>query len=910
MSSIFISHSSKDNELAKELERELAKQNHSSVFLDIDPEKGIIGGQSWERTLYRKLRACKAVIALVTDPYLASSWCFAEIALARMEGKPIFALKVEGLSDGATLPSILTENQYISMQPDPAQGYNRLWLGLKEIDLIGVSGDWNPNEPPYLGLNAFHEKHAPVFFGREDESRAGVELLERGSPNLIMTLGGSGSGKSSLVRAGILPRLRSDPDRWLIIEPFRPGSNPFMEMAGALVRSYRRYAPDGAARVGTIEELAQRLELSSERDGDDLKVEGEVQALTDDERVQRLMNQLQELQTEPPDNAHGKFLKFLDWSLDDLKRIVENPGGLALNISTSILIELAEDLRRVSNHPHARVLLVIDQFEESLARQTAEPIMDKFLYLLRVSLETEHSPLMALGTMRSDFLSRFQHSPELRGIDFESLSLGPMRIDGIRRVIEEPAKLAAIELEDGLADRLIADTGSANALPLLSFTLWKLWRDYRKDGLLEIKEYEMLGGLDGAIASEADGLLKIKEEAALRNAFLGMVRLTEDGVYARQPLHWDSEVLKPVHDTLEKFIERRLLVSYDNAGTRFVEVAHESLFYAWAPLKDWLEQDRAELLLKQELRRDTKTWNEQAKSRDYLWRGTRLQQAKLMLNKGELDKSERHFLQVSGRRQALWRLTIALSGVAVFITMAVATYLSQQAKQEAVAAHRKTEKAFINILASIDRYLSSDSVPGVIIADTNVLRVSGDEAEEYTLVRGHYGSGRVMALAHSGAISDNNKEGKIFLGAALAWAGVDFEEMPKIVYSVGHCEIVSDADAAVFRLPMEELAELEYKIEPMANLSQMSEVEGPTILIVGGAWASFSTEEINAVEHFVKVGGAVLIAGLKWSWDEYKEPNSAFNPCTFAPHSSARTKEQVNYPINELARPFGIQWLK
>ena len=87
MSAIFISHSSKDAEVAKSIEQRLAQRHHHSVFLDLDPEKGIVGGQSWERTLYRKLRSCRAVIAVCTDDYLRSHWCFAEIALARMEGQ-------------------------------------------------------------------------------------------------------------------------------------------------------------------------------------------------------------------------------------------------------------------------------------------------------------------------------------------------------------------------------------------------------------------------------------------------------------------------------------------------------------------------------------------------------------------------------------------------------------------------------------------------------------------------------------------------------------------------------------------------------------------------------------------------------------------------------------------------------
>jgi len=208
MSSIFISHSSSDNAIAQDLERRLTRQGHSSVFLDLDPEKGIVGGQSWERTLYRKIRACRAVIALITDDYLKSHWCFAEIALTRMEGKHLFALEVDPLSADAKLPSILTEKQYIDLMSGSEEAYGRLWRGLKEVDILGVKGEWDPQESPYLGFDAFQEKHAPLFFGREDEARAGVELLERGSPGLIMTLGPSGSGNSSLVRAAIIPRRR------------------------------------------------------------------------------------------------------------------------------------------------------------------------------------------------------------------------------------------------------------------------------------------------------------------------------------------------------------------------------------------------------------------------------------------------------------------------------------------------------------------------------------------------------------------------------------------------------------------------------------------------------------------------------------------------------------------------------
>lgn len=925
MSTIFISHSSKDNEFAKELERQLNKQNHSSVFLDFDPEKGIVGGQSWEQTLYRKLRACRAVIAICTDDYLSSQWCFAEIALARMEGKPIFALKVEGLSPDARMPSILSENQYIKMHPNPEEGWQRLWNGLREMDLLGLVGEWNPNDPPYLGLNAFDEKQAPVFFGREDESRNGVELLERGSPNLIMTLGASGCGKSSLVKAGILPRLRQDPDRWLIVEPFRPGSNPYRELAEAFVDTFKRYAPDHVDKLGGAEALAERLELSAtEHDANEQLDQGFVNDIADDKRVQRLINQLEELSNEPPDNAHGKFLQFLDWSVQDLKRICENPEqgyGFNLNISSSIVVDLAEELRRASGKSHARVLIVIDQFEELLSRKKAKKIMNSFLRLMRHSIEAEHTPLMVLGTMRSDFLGQFQHNDELRGIDFESLSIGPMTVDGVRRVIEAPARLAALELEEGLADRLIEDTGNTTALPLLSFTLWKLWRDFRDDGLIEVKEYETLGGLDGAIASEANALVSSGKETQIRNAFLQMVRLTDEGQYARRQVKWDSEELKPVHQELEKFVEQRLLVIREQAGEKIVEVAHESLFKAWKPLSRWLDAHRADLVLKKDLTREAKTWEEAGKPKDNLWRGTRLQLADHLLKAGQLNDQEKSFVKAGGRSRRIQRLTGVGTAVLVFIGMAffaakswIAEDKALEAQEQALIAQDEAEDAYANMIETVisvaHKLLPGGSQAGQVVADGTLLDIEGKETKEQLVVRGHYGLGKVMAVAHGGAISSATSEGELFIGPALAWTGL-YHVDPKVYYSVGHCEIVTDSEFNEFSLPLEAIRSWEYQIEPMANLldlSALDPISEEVILIIGNAWSAFSEEEINAVADFVNEGGGLLMAGLAWSWRDFSGVPQEFNPCTFNAHDNPEIPSTDVYPMNALGAAFGIKW--
>jgi hypothetical protein len=137
-------------------------------------------------------------VALVTEPYLASQWCFAEIALARMEGKQLFVLLTDPMSPSAKLPSILTDEQFMDLRSDPEDAYHRLWNGFRVKGITPQTHrEWGPEDPPYPGLRAFEERDAPIFFGRDDEVREGVELLNQvrrqGFPRLVMVLGASGS---------------------------------------------------------------------------------------------------------------------------------------------------------------------------------------------------------------------------------------------------------------------------------------------------------------------------------------------------------------------------------------------------------------------------------------------------------------------------------------------------------------------------------------------------------------------------------------------------------------------------------------------------------------------------------------------------------------------------------------------
>jgi WD40 repeat protein len=249
LSTIFISHSSRDNEAARAMQAWLEGRGLTGVFLDFDPALGIPVGVDWEQELYQRLRACRAVVALVSPAWLASPWCFFELRQARFLGKAVFPVRIAPCQSGPILGDI----QEGDLVTDPEAGHRQLWEGLQRAGLDpSTMLHYDPARPPYPGLQALQEADAVVFFGRDDDISDGLDALaslrRTGGARLLLLLGASGSGKSSLLRAGLLPRLRRDPDAWTVIEPFRPGERPLDELASALVATGSRLglqaAPD------------------------------------------------------------------------------------------------------------------------------------------------------------------------------------------------------------------------------------------------------------------------------------------------------------------------------------------------------------------------------------------------------------------------------------------------------------------------------------------------------------------------------------------------------------------------------------------------------------------------------------------------------------------------------------------
>src|SRR5262249_10537384 len=155
--------------------------------------------------------------------------------------------------------------------------------------------------------------------------------------------------------------------------------------------------------------------------------------------------------------------------------------------------------------PDATAIVAVDQFEEFLftpgADEKGRGRADRFLAALRTLCELEGAPYHLLCTLRSDFLGAFQDHVALRGIPSETLVVEPLDVVDLPRVIEAPAALAGVAVEQRLVAEMVHDAESQDALPLLAFALRELYERYAHEGMLDLGHYrEKLGGLQRAVS--------------------------------------------------------------------------------------------------------------------------------------------------------------------------------------------------------------------------------------------------------------------------------------------------------------------------------------------------------------------------------------------------------------------------
>jgi energy-coupling factor transporter ATP-binding protein EcfA2 len=438
---------------------------------------------------------------------------------------------------------------------------------------------------PYVGLDAFREETSSVFFGRQRLSQLLLDRLQ--SSRFLAVVGPSGSGKSSLVLAGLLPALKR-------------GAIPAQE--GAPGSEEWRYAPRIVPGSDPLANLARALQSAGE------KGEGAV--------------------------------KSRQW-------LAEQAGRL--RSSKHHLTEI------VNGTGHAPTVIVVDQFEELFTLCTDETARVAFAKnLLQLSQEPGHRHTVIL-TMRTDFETFILRLPGFQPFFEQALvRVTPLNAAELREAIERPAEAVGLKFEAGVVEALLQDIlGEPAALPLLQFTLLKLW-EHRDRNRITWDAYGRLGGGRLALARSADELydsLIPEEQYTARRILLRLVR-PGDGLEVtssrirRDALYQAGEARDRVDRVLQKLINARLLrlTEGDTPADRQVEVAHEALVRNWPRLVEWLDEERERIRERVRLTEAAEQWEEIGRDAGALLRGALLEAARRY---NDLNQTEAAFVQAS-----------------------------------------------------------------------------------------------------------------------------------------------------------------------------------------------------------------------------------------------------------------------
>lgn len=464
MARIFLSHSHDDNFEASAVRDWLVSEGWDDVFLDLDPERGIVAGERWERALHQAAMRCEAVIFLVSKSWLDSGWCRKEYQLARSLNKQLFGVLIDsnltlanippeykgtwqavdfgGGTDGQVFRTTLPGSHKESHVTFGRDGLRRLKRGLEKAGLDPMYFPWpppqEPNRSPYRGLKPLETTDAGIFFGRDAPIVEAIDRLRGISdgepPRILVIIGASGAGKSSFLRAGLLPRLKRDDRHFVVLPPIRPERAALSGENGLLGALYT--ASPGRGRAGVRQAISQ--------------------------------------------GAAGVRPLLLE--------ILRKAVGESLG---------SEDLRK----PPA-VVIAVDQGEE-LFRGEGSDEAHALLVLLRDLTSADGPTVIVVFAIRSDSYDALEHAKPLEGLPQATLPLLPLPRGAYKEVIEGPAARVTeggnrLEVEPRLTQSLLDDIeqgGGSDALPLIAFTLEQLWLEFGSAGSLRLIDYQAFGGL-------------------------------------------------------------------------------------------------------------------------------------------------------------------------------------------------------------------------------------------------------------------------------------------------------------------------------------------------------------------------------------------------------------------------------
>jgi formylglycine-generating enzyme required for sulfatase activity len=488
---------------------------------------------------------------------------------------------------------------------------------------------------PFRGLQAFHLSHAAVFFGRTQARNELREILAKqdGTPHaLLLVMGASGSGKSSLVQAGLLADLKT----------------PGMVGRVALCRHAIMRPGDGDDPVGAL--AAALLTPTA----------------------------LPELSTLAYDGA--------------ALATVLRAGGGPVEIAIRQGLSAAGQAAGLTAHAESRLLLIVDQLEELFTRDSLTDA-DRAGFVASLEALAATRLVWIVATLRSDFFAHLQQLPGLLALAPAEARyvLSSPKPSEIAQMVRFPAREAGLRFEVDAAtgiglDDTIEQAASRNAaaLPLLSFLLDQLWQLRTESGTLTYEAYRRLGGLEGSLGRRAAEVFEAQSEdvrRALPDVIRALVTVTPGAGVAtsRSAKLSDFPQGTPRRQLLDALLDpsARLVVIGDDTGAGpQVRVAHEALVSHWEAARQQVVADMRDLELRARLDQAAQLWREaepQHRASLLLASGLPLDEARDLAVRwpSGLDSATQEFITASRkaafRRRA--RLTASVAGALVAIPL-------------------------------------------------------------------------------------------------------------------------------------------------------------------------------------------------------------------------------------------------
>ncbi|GAB7103011.1 hypothetical protein JCM4814A_13250 [Streptomyces phaeofaciens JCM 4814] len=593
---------------------------------------------------------------------------------------------------------------------------------------------------PYRGLASYRRQDARWFFGRERSTEALVAQLRaaEGAGGLVMLVGASGAGKSSLLSAGLVPVLQKGglgdedcPGRHVL--QLVPGSDPTAELAARIPELAPLLGPPPPDRAAP----SSRAHLGPASPGAD----GEA----------------------APAPAPAP---------------VPEPGTPEFTLAVREAVT-AWALRQ--EPAAAPPVVIVDQFEETFTLCADESSRRTLVQTLHAACTPAGpdgtAPVLVVLGIRADFYEQCLGHPELAdALQHRHMVLGPLTGTELREAVTGPAKAVGLELEPGLAELIVREVSAdgprgahdAGVLPLLSHALLATWQR-RKAGRLTLAGYRASGGIQGAVAATAERAwsgLDPAARTAARLLLLRLVRLGEDTQATRRrgtrrQLAAESTDPGKTEESLEALVRARL-VTLDSES---VEITHEALLTAWPRLREWIDEDRSDHLLRQRLEEDGRSWEGSNRDSSLLYRGSRLEQARSWAKTAGntfLTRSAVDFLAASVRlrRRTVWIGRAAVSALVVLAMLAVGAAV--------VAWQQRNDAVFEQVVAEADRVQYTDpSLSAQLDLVAHRLR-PGDEGARNRLISIVNAPLATPLLGHTGAVylTSFSPDGKLLATAS------------------------------------------------------------------------------------------------------------------------------------------------